>query len=206
MSEKSAKPDRGIEIEIDEQELIAPQPVMTGAELKTLGSVPAGYRLFLELRGDNDRLIADGDRVELKKHMEFYSLPLGTVGSLLSAQLDDQIRQVRTEFPGTTFDPASRHLRVPRVLLPAGNWNKPSIDLLIVVPPAYPQQAITGFETDADLRLRTGAQPAGTGFQMVGAKQYMHFCWNPQAPFTGAWRSLLEYVRFCQRRFADQTL
>jgi hypothetical protein len=57
------------------------QPSITGAELKTLGGIASGNRLFLEEPGPGaDQPIADGDVVQLKSGMKFYDLPPGVVG------------------------------------------------------------------------------------------------------------------------------
>jgi hypothetical protein len=54
---------------------------MTGTELKQLGGVSAGNRLFLEEPGPKpDQPIGDAESVELKSGMKFYDLPPGVVG------------------------------------------------------------------------------------------------------------------------------
>lgn len=57
------------------------ESTMTGAELKQLGSIPGGNRLFLEEPGSKpDQPIGDAESVELKPGMKFYDLPPGVVG------------------------------------------------------------------------------------------------------------------------------
>jgi hypothetical protein len=57
------------------------KPTMTGAELKQLGGVAVGNRLFLEEPGPKpDQPIGDTETVNLKPGMKFYDLPPGVVG------------------------------------------------------------------------------------------------------------------------------
>ncbi len=57
------------------------KPTGTGAELKQLGGIPAGNRLFLEEPGPKpDQPIGDAEAVNLKPGMKFYDLPPGVVG------------------------------------------------------------------------------------------------------------------------------
>ncbi len=192
---------------IDGNKYEVTEATLTGAQIRALGQVPAGYRLFQDLPGHEDRLIEDSTVVEIKPGEKFYSLPLGQVGTLLVAKLEQELESLREEFAGAWRDEENgvQHIHVPNVALPTTVWNRAQVELLIQVPPLYPQQPIPGFETDAALRLVSGAQPAGTGFQPFHGRQYMHFCWNP-AGLQSGWRSLVEYVRFCARRFRDQPL
>jgi hypothetical protein len=64
-----------IEIFIDKKPRIARKHRMTGAQLKTLGEVKAGYDLFQEIKGKDDLQIKDGDIVHIKEGERFYSVP-----------------------------------------------------------------------------------------------------------------------------------
>lgn len=48
---------------------------LTGAELKTLGEVPADYDLFRKIHGKDDEKIQDTQKVHLHNHEHFYSAP-----------------------------------------------------------------------------------------------------------------------------------
>lgn len=200
---ENAADRRRIPIRIDDEKYDAPKSTMTGAELKQLGNVPAGYRLFQEVPGPDDKLVNDGDAVELKGGEKFYSLPVGSVGGPIDELIARQFEALKREFPEATIheDPSgNRHVHVPEVPLPEG-WNRERAEVLLQLPPAYPSVAIPGFETDAELRLKNGAQPGGSGFQDFDGKKYMHFCWNA-ALASGTWRSLTEATRFAVSRFA----
>jgi hypothetical protein len=194
-----------IKIEIDEKKYEAPKADMSGLELKQLGGVPAGYRLFQEIEGGTDKQIADADIVHLKGGEDFYSLPLGTVGGQLDDLLAREIDKLQHDFPGAALheDAGNRHVHIPDVLLPEG-WNRARTEVLLPIPPQYPSIAIPGFEADGELRRSNGAQPAGTGFQQFDGKQYMHFCWNP-SNLNGQWVSVEQAARFAMSRFREST-
>lgn len=64
----------------------APQPVMTGKEIKELGEGPINYLLVLvvgkpdEVAGGDDRIIADDESIELKSGMRFRIVNPATFG------------------------------------------------------------------------------------------------------------------------------
>ena len=70
-----------INIFINGKKFIAPKPMMTGAEIKTLGGVPAEYQLFLEEPGPKpDKGTRDGEQIELKSGMHFFGVVPGNLG------------------------------------------------------------------------------------------------------------------------------
>jgi len=70
-----------INIFINDQKFVAPKSSMTGRELKELGGVPSGNRLFLEKPGpQEDEPIGDEQLVELRSGRRFYDLPPMSVG------------------------------------------------------------------------------------------------------------------------------
>ncbi len=78
-SEHSEKP--GPQVFINDKPIKAPKETMTGAELKVLGGISAGNKLFKEEPGIHaDTPIADSDLVTLKNGDKFYDLPPGVVG------------------------------------------------------------------------------------------------------------------------------
>ena len=70
-----------INIFINDKKFVAPKPVMTGAEIKALGGIPAEYQLFLEEPGPKpDKGVRDGEQVELKSGMRFFGVVPGNLG------------------------------------------------------------------------------------------------------------------------------
>ena len=65
----------------NKQKVVAPKPVMSGAELRALFKVPNENKLFREEHGKRpDTLITPEMTVELKNGDMFYDLPPGKVG------------------------------------------------------------------------------------------------------------------------------
>jgi hypothetical protein len=77
---------RPIVIKIGQTPHKAPQPVMTGSEIKELGGGPLNYMLILvvgrpdEVAGGDDKIIADDESVELKSGMRFRIVNPATFG------------------------------------------------------------------------------------------------------------------------------
>ncbi len=70
-----------INIFINGKKFVASKPVMTGAEIKILGGVPAEYQLFLEVSGPKpDKGVRDDEQVELKSGMHFFGVVPGNLG------------------------------------------------------------------------------------------------------------------------------
>jgi hypothetical protein len=61
---------------IDRKEYKVDRATMTGAELRQVPTPAIGnaYDLYQEVPGDEDKLIEDGDTVELKPGMHFHSV------------------------------------------------------------------------------------------------------------------------------------
>lgn len=62
-----------INIFIDKHKVEVTDSSLTGAELKSLGNVTAGYQLWLEVPGGKDIEISDNASVEIKHGMRFFS-------------------------------------------------------------------------------------------------------------------------------------
>lgn len=70
-----------INIFINGKKFVAPKPVMTGAEIKALGSIPPDYQLFLEEPGPKpDKGVRDNEQVELKSGLHFFGVVPGNLG------------------------------------------------------------------------------------------------------------------------------
>lgn len=65
--------DHPINFLVDKKHIDTTEDKLTGAEIKSLGSVQAGYELWQEVPGDKDILINDNDSVDIKSGMKFFS-------------------------------------------------------------------------------------------------------------------------------------
>jgi hypothetical protein len=65
------------EIQIDRQKYEVTQSVMTGAQLRAVppGGIPADRDLFEVVPGASDKKIADGDQVEIRSGLRFFTAP-----------------------------------------------------------------------------------------------------------------------------------
>lgn len=78
---KEKSPEKKFPIFINDTKYFVTKEQMTGVELKDLGGIPAGNRLFKEVPGkEPDQPIGDNMMVELKPADKFYDLPPGVVG------------------------------------------------------------------------------------------------------------------------------
>ena len=86
MNDANYDPKKGITITINEKELKAPKPVMTGREIKVLGRGPLGHLLVLvvgepdPVAGGDDKNIDDGEEVNLENGMRFRIVNPATFG------------------------------------------------------------------------------------------------------------------------------
>ena len=70
--------DHKISIHVDKQQVFAPKPEMTGAEICNLAQPPIGgdHDLYLEVPGQaEDRLVGNNETIVLKSGMHFYGAP-----------------------------------------------------------------------------------------------------------------------------------
>ncbi len=85
--EKDKDHEKKFPIFINDTKYFVTEEQMTGADLKKLGGVPSGNRLFKETHGNEpDQAIGDNMVVELKAGDKFYDLPVGVVGGDLIAE------------------------------------------------------------------------------------------------------------------------
>jgi hypothetical protein len=206
IKEQSHHAAKHIVIFINDLRFDAPARVMTGAEIKSLGGVPAGNRLYREEPGSHpDTPIPDDMSVELKSGEKFYDLPPGTVGAGLLPTVEAQIARLREDYSEVDVRPqpdGTTHLVVGPVRLDEA-WSKPTSRVLIVLPLGYPQARPSGFFADPEVRPAPGGDPAGSGHQQVAGEQWRAFCWQP-ANWDQDRETLWRYVKFCERRFAEE--
>ena len=80
-SETSVDVRHGVPIRINDIPHLAPQEVMTGSAIASLGAFPAGNQLFLEVPGPGpDAPIGADQELRLHPGMKFYDVPVGTFG------------------------------------------------------------------------------------------------------------------------------
>lgn len=192
---------------INDEHIRAPKEDMTGAEIKALGSIPGGNRLYKEVHGPHpDTPIPDDTLVHLKNGDRFYDLPPGTKGDGNLPLVEQQIERLRQDYPDIIVTPqpdGTLDIQIPGVPVPPG-WTKNSTRLLITVPPDYPHTRPQGCLVDPDLRPASGQDAAGLGTTNRSGRDWGSFCWNPNT-WDASRDTLWKYVKFALSRLEDPT-
>jgi hypothetical protein len=194
----------GISILINGQHCFAPKEHMTGAELKALGGIPAGNRLYREEPGNHpDTAISDTQTIEVRPGNHYYDLPPGVVGGFLPI-VQAQIDRAREEWPDlTATQQPGGNIAIEVPAVPTGpSWNMSTTPLLILLPPGYPESGRpSGFKVHPDLRQNNG-NPAGGGSADYGGRRWLHLCWQPSQPWNER-DTLWKHIKFAMRRFVE---
>jgi hypothetical protein len=89
-----------------------------------------------------------------------------------------EIELVEARYGELEIAPDHSWLIIRGLSLPAG-WSKTETDVLILIPPGYPQAPPDNFYTDIDLRLASGAQAEGGSDGPVHeGRQWQQFSWH----------------------------
>lgn len=150
--------DRAFKFTIDDRQLEWGKPTISGRVLKTLAGVPADtYDVYLEVRGSGqDVLIRDADLIDLGKPgiERFITLIRDTTEGLMALPeadrryLDDH--SIVTEL---VSDGPHTGVVLKQVQLPTGKFNHATADILVILPPGYPDVAPDMFFCDPWLTL-----------------------------------------------------
>lgn len=152
--------DRAFRFTIDDRQMEWGKPTISGRVLKALAGVPPEtYDVYLEVRGGGqDVLIRDGDLIDLSKPgiERFITLIRDTTEGLLALPEADE-RYLSSH--GVVFEMVSdgAHTGVvfTRLPLPAGKFNHAAADVLVLLPPGYPDVAPDMFYCDPWLTLQS---------------------------------------------------
>lgn len=187
----------GVTVTINEKPYEFRNPHQTGHSLKARASIPATDVLFLDRPGE-DEVIPDETRVVLKCDDHFHSSPPANYGDglqLAAADVGYAPFQALKQPDGWTY------LVVPNYQLP-GEFLPQAIQLLIKLPPLFPDAAPDMFWVSPNVRLEAGAAPQGTSIEAVMGSNWQRFSWHLQP---GAWRpgisTLRDYMRCVRARF-----
>jgi hypothetical protein len=150
--------DRAFKFTIDDRQLEWGKPSISGRVLKSLAGVPLDtYDVYLEVRGGGqDVLIRDTDLIDLSKPgiERFITLIRDTTEGL--GRLPEADRRYLDEhriLAEVTTDGAHTGVILKQVPQPAGKFNHPVADVLIILPPGYPDVAPDMFFCDPWLTL-----------------------------------------------------
>jgi hypothetical protein len=172
-------------------------PRQTGKSIKERAGIPLGDVLFRERPGE-DEVIPDDAKVVLRSGDCFHSSPPANYGDgaqITAADVGYDRYEALKQPDGWTF------LVVPEYRLPDGFVPRVA-NLLIKLPPLFPDAAPDMFWVKPEVRTDSGAVPQGTSSEFVLGAHWQRFSWHLQP---GAWRAgvstLRDYMRCVRARF-----
>lgn len=188
-------PKHPIHVFINRTKYDIENPEQTGAALKQLAGIPPGDALFRQQPGD-DELIANEATVVLKNGDHLHSQPAADYG-LDPASFDlpaDRVA-VHLQADGWTF------VVIRDWRLPAG-FEPGEVELLIKLPPLFPDAAPDMFWVHPAVRAPNGVPPRSTSLEKLLGREWQRFSWHLAA---GSWRvgasTLRDYLRCVAARF-----
>ena len=191
-----------IEVFINKKKYDLDDPIQTGTSLKKLAGVPLGDVLFLQRRGE-DEVIANETKITLKNGDHLHSQPPADYGSAATTVLCDagfatERVALHHEAGGWTF------LVISDYPLPTG-FTPNRVQLLVKLPPGFPDAAPDMFWVYPAIRTPGGCLPRSTCNERLLGKDWQRFSWH-LAP--GAWKpgvsSLRDFLRCVAARFVRQ--
>ncbi|WP_439590288.1 multiubiquitin domain-containing protein [Hydrogenophaga sp.] len=150
--------DRAFKFTIDDRQMEWGKPSISGNILKALAGVPTDtYDVYLEVRGGGqDVLIRDADLIDLSKPgiERFITLIRDTTEGLAALPEADQRYLDSHGFAVEVVgDGTHTGVVLKQMQLPQGKFNHPAADVLVILPPGYPDVAPDMFFCDPWLTL-----------------------------------------------------
>ena len=192
------RPSQSIHVFINRQKHELEAPEQTGASLKALAGIPANDVLFLQQPGD-DQVVANDAHVVLKNGDHLHSQPPADYGLIDATLLESEVGLDRG-----TLHPAEGGwslLVIPEYELPAG-FQPQRVQLLLKLPPTFPDAAPDMFWVFPQVRAPNGRLPRATSTERLLGQEWQRFSWH-LAP--GAWKpgvsTLRDFLRCVAARF-----
>jgi Prokaryotic E2 family E len=184
---------QGVTVSINKKDYEFADPHQTGRSLKERAGIPASDVLFLD-RPHEDEVIADDTKVVLKCGESFHSSPPANYGALAVSDVGFSNFESLPQPDGWTF------VVVHDYSLPTG-LSHALVNLLVKLPPTFPDGAPDMFWLSPEIRTASGVAPQGTSSEMLLGTVWQRFSWhlNP-----GAWRpgvsTLRDFMRCVRAR------
>jgi len=150
--------DRAFKFTIDDCPFEWGKPTISGRVLKALAGVPTDtYDVYLEVRGGGqDVLVRDTDLIDLSKPgvERFITLIRDTTEGLLPLpEADQRYLDGHVIAAETVGDGPHQGVVLKQMQVPTGKFNHPVADVLVILPPGYPDVAPDMFFCDPWLTL-----------------------------------------------------
>jgi hypothetical protein len=173
-------------------------PTQTGASLKRLAGIKLEDVLFLQAKGD-DQVIGNDTKIVLKNGDHLHSQPSADYGfdasHLQGAGIDATQATIHPQQGGWSF------LVIAAYVLPEG-FEPRAVDLLIKLPPGFPDAQPDMFWVYPTVKTARGVLPRSTCMEHLLGKEWQRFSWHLTA---GAWRpgvsTLRDFMRAVSARF-----
>lgn len=196
------KSDRSFRFELDSRRQDWGAPKISESTLRKLAGVGEQYRVWLERRGQEDRLLERGEFVALDEPgvERFYTGRDDTTagrGPLVLPQADSRYLQDRPLDVEGLVDGQQKAIVFKNYPLPAGRYDAERADVLVVLPPGYPDTPPDMFFTDPWLKLtETGqyADRAATEFKFADRR------WQRWSRHNNEWRVGIDGIQTMLRR------
>jgi len=192
-------PEHPIHVFINKKKYDLDSPVQTGAALKQLAGIPLGDVLFLQ-EPKEDKVITNDAKVTLENGDHLHSQPaadygLDVPGFLGDAGIAPDRATVHADAGGWFF------LVVSDYALPTG-YTPNRVQLLLKLPPTFPDAAPDMFWLYPEVKAPTGNMPRSTSTERLLNQDWQRFSWHL---VPGAWKpgvsSLRDYLRCIAARF-----
>lgn len=175
----------------------------TGRTLKEVAHIALTDVLFLEAPGE-DEVIPNDATLEVKPGSHFHSSPPANYGNAAAATWTERAghagaAQLHEQPDGWQF------LVLLGFTLPAA-YTPRSVNLLVKLPPTFPDAAPDMFWVEPHVHLASGAVPASTSGETLLGRVWQRFSWHLQQ---GAWKvgqsDLRDFIRCVRARFQTGT-
>ncbi len=192
----SEEPKVVVEVTINREVYYFDSPTQTGHSLKERASIDLGDVLFRSQPAE-DEVIPNDAEIILRCGDCFYSSPPANYGSTDLTPNDVGCEQFKcvTQPGGWSF------LVIPDFHLPKG-YSHNTAQLLVKLPPGFPDAAPDMFWVNPQIRTQSGGVPQGTSFESLLGEQWQRFSWHLTP---GAWRpgisTLRDFMRCVRSRF-----
>lgn len=153
---------------------------LTGHQLKAIAGVPDADELFLETEC-GDEVVPTDATILVRNGDRFHTMPSPQYGDGLPAAVREQIDEVLATYPGEARGEPAQGVEVVlrAVALPAG-YSAAAADILVKLPPLFPEARPDMFWVSPPINLASGAQPQATSVENIGGQVWQRYSWHLQ--------------------------
>lgn len=187
-----------IHVFINKKKYDLDNPVQLGMSLKHLAGIPSGDVLFLQREGE-DEVICNEATVTLKDGDHLHSQPAADYGLQYSGVLEMHL--TNHQFSILDGPEGWSFLVITDFTLPPG-FQPEKVQLLVKLPPTYPDAAPDMFWVHPEVQTPNGTVPRSTSSERILDMNWQRFSWHLA---NGAWMpgisDIRDYLRCVRARF-----